>query len=156
MKQKCCYQHYDQPCFDVANSTCCPSVRYGGLNFIVPGEQRECCGDDSYDYACTDKSLVCCPTVVTARSLSAVSRRSAARPAPLPAAFEGNTEGTCANATVQFCCPFRDYTQDAVQFANTVPCALGDLCCPGGLDNTGVMRAGGCCFGKKVSSTILL
>ncbi len=145
----CCYQHYDSPCYNPANSTCCPSARHAELSFVVAGADAKCCGDQSFDYACANTNLVCCPAFN--KPLSAISRSVREPVSTVPAPLEFNTEGTCANATTQFCCPFQDYDNNANLFSNSVPCRLGDLCCPGGEDSTGVMRAGGCCFGQLAS-----
>ena len=101
------------------------------------------------DYACANPSLICCPDL--AKPAPVLSRTVRQPVSTVEAPFEANSEGTCANATTQFCCPFQDYDSDANQFANSVPCRLGDLCCPGGTDDTGVFRAGGCCFGQPAS-----
>jgi hypothetical protein len=68
-----------------------------------------------------------------------------------PAQLELNTEGTCANATTQFCCVFTDTDQSGFPFTNSVPCGLGDLCCSGGVDGNGYRHPGGCCFGQPAS-----
>eukprot|EP00039_Didymoeca_costata_P024700 m.11178 g.11178 ORF g.11178 m.11178 type:complete len:316 (+) comp4390_c0_seq1:58-1005(+) len=150
-KISCCYQRYRDGCWNPLNSTCCPSVEYPPLSFVVDGEKRTCCGDENIDYACTAKNQVCCPaqnkvnpglkkTVVRKQVSSTKSSLSSYDP------------GQCANASSDFCCPYSEFSMNKGDyFKNSIPCPLGDLCCPGGKDDTGVMRAGGCCYGQPAA-----
>jgi hypothetical protein len=147
----CCYQLYKSPCFNPANSTCCPSTAHNLNSFVVPYVDAKCCGDQSRDYACPNDSLVCCPAFNGNRKMSVTERPMQPSGSPLPAPLERNTEGTCANATTQFCCPFGEASRFGALFPNSVPCRLGDLCCPGGNDVNGIPQSGGCCFGQPAS-----